>query len=60
MARPCGELCVEQRGAPTRWLPTSRAKGGKAIAVHGDFSRKEDIGKVFGEVKKTFDGWIRW
>jgi 3-oxoacyl-[acyl-carrier protein] reductase len=31
-----------------------KAKGGKAVAVHGDFSRKEDIGKVFGEVKKTF------
>jgi 3-oxoacyl-[acyl-carrier protein] reductase len=31
-----------------------KAKGGKAIAVHGDFSKKEDIGKVFGEVKKTF------
>jgi 3-oxoacyl-[acyl-carrier protein] reductase len=31
-----------------------KAKGGKAVAVHGDFSKKEDIGKVFGEVKKTF------
>jgi len=31
-----------------------KAKGGKAVAVHGDFSNKEDIGKVFGEVKKTF------
>jgi 3-oxoacyl-[acyl-carrier protein] reductase len=31
-----------------------KAKGGKALAVHGDFSKKEDIGKVFGEVKKTF------
>ena len=31
-----------------------KAKGGKAVAVQGDFSRKEDIGKVFGEVKKTF------
>jgi 3-oxoacyl-[acyl-carrier protein] reductase len=30
------------------------AKGGKAVAVQGDFSKKEDIGKVFGEVKKTF------
>jgi 3-oxoacyl-[acyl-carrier protein] reductase len=31
-----------------------KANGGKAVAVHGDFSKKEDIGKVFGEVKKTF------
>jgi 3-oxoacyl-[acyl-carrier protein] reductase len=31
-----------------------KAKGGKAVAVQGDFSRKEDIGKVFGEVKRTF------
>src|ERR1700760_919154 len=31
-----------------------KAKGGKAVAVHGDFSKKEDIGRVFGEVKKTF------
>jgi 3-oxoacyl-[acyl-carrier protein] reductase len=31
-----------------------KAKGGKAVAVHGDFSKQEDIGKVFAEVKKTF------
>jgi 3-oxoacyl-[acyl-carrier protein] reductase len=31
-----------------------KAKGGKAVAVHGDFSKKEDIGKVFAEVKKNF------
>jgi len=31
-----------------------KAKGGKAIAVQGDFSKKEDIGKVFAEVKRTF------
>jgi 3-oxoacyl-[acyl-carrier protein] reductase len=31
-----------------------KAKGGKAVAVQGDFSKKEDIGKVFAEVKKTF------
>jgi len=31
-----------------------KAKGGKAVAVQGDFSKKEDIGKVFGEVKKNF------
>jgi 3-oxoacyl-[acyl-carrier protein] reductase len=31
-----------------------KAKGGKAVAVQGDFSKTEDIGKVFGEVKKTF------
>jgi 3-oxoacyl-[acyl-carrier protein] reductase len=31
-----------------------KAKGGKAVAVQGDFSKQEDIGKVFGEVKKTF------
>ncbi len=31
-----------------------KAKGGKAVAVQGDFSKTEDIGKVFAEVKKTF------
>ncbi len=31
-----------------------KAKGGKAFAVQGDFSKQEDIGKVFAEVKKTF------
>jgi 3-oxoacyl-[acyl-carrier protein] reductase len=31
-----------------------KSKGGKAVAVQGDFSKKEDIGKVFAEVKKTF------
>src|ERR1700723_4517288 len=31
-----------------------KAKGGKAVSVHGDFSKQEDIGKVFAEVKKTF------
>jgi 3-oxoacyl-[acyl-carrier protein] reductase len=31
-----------------------KAKGGKAVAVQGDFSKQEEIGKVFGEVKKTF------
>ena len=31
-----------------------KAKGGKAVAVQGDFSKKEDIGKVFAEVKRTF------
>jgi 3-oxoacyl-[acyl-carrier protein] reductase len=31
-----------------------KAKGGKAVAVKGDFSKQEDIGKVFAEVKKTF------
>jgi 3-oxoacyl-[acyl-carrier protein] reductase len=31
-----------------------KANGGKAVAVQGDFSKKEDIGKVFAEVKKTF------
>jgi 3-oxoacyl-[acyl-carrier protein] reductase len=31
-----------------------KAKGGKAVAVQGDFSKKEDIGKVFAETKKTF------
>src|SRR5580704_17727594 len=31
-----------------------KAKGGKAVAVQGDFSKHEDIGKVFAEVKKTF------
>lgn len=31
-----------------------KAKGGKAVAVKGDFSKQEDIGKVFGEVKKNF------
>ena len=31
-----------------------KAKGGKAVAVQGDFSKKEDIGKVFAETKKAF------
>jgi 3-oxoacyl-[acyl-carrier protein] reductase len=31
-----------------------KSKGGKAVAVQGDFSKKEDIGKVFAEVKKNF------
>jgi 3-oxoacyl-[acyl-carrier protein] reductase len=31
-----------------------KAKGGKAVAVQGDFSKQEEIGKVFAEVKKTF------
>jgi 3-oxoacyl-[acyl-carrier protein] reductase len=31
-----------------------KAKGGKAVAVQGDFSKQEDIGRVFAEVKKTF------
>jgi 3-oxoacyl-[acyl-carrier protein] reductase len=31
-----------------------KAKGGKAVAVQGDFSKQEDIGKVFAEVKKNF------
>jgi 3-oxoacyl-[acyl-carrier protein] reductase len=31
-----------------------KSKGGKAVAVQGDFSKQEDIGKVFVEVKKNF------
>jgi 3-oxoacyl-[acyl-carrier protein] reductase len=31
-----------------------KAKGGKAVAVQGDFSKQEDIGRVFAEVKKNF------
>jgi len=31
-----------------------KAKGGKAVAVQGDFSKQEDISKVFAETKKTF------
>jgi 3-oxoacyl-[acyl-carrier protein] reductase len=31
-----------------------KAKGGKAVAVQGDFSKQEDIAKVFAETKKTF------
>jgi 3-oxoacyl-[acyl-carrier protein] reductase len=31
-----------------------KAKGGKAVAVQGDFSKKEDISKVYSETKKTF------
>jgi 3-oxoacyl-[acyl-carrier protein] reductase len=31
-----------------------KAKGGKAVAVQGDFSKQEDIGRVFAETKKTF------
>lgn len=30
------------------------ANGGKAIAVQGDFSKQEDISKVFAETKKAF------
>ena len=29
-------------------------KGGKAVAVQGDFSKQEDIAKVFAETKKQF------
>jgi 3-oxoacyl-[acyl-carrier protein] reductase len=31
-----------------------KAKGGKAVAVQGDFSKPEDIAKVFAETKKVF------
>jgi 3-oxoacyl-[acyl-carrier protein] reductase len=31
-----------------------KAKGGKAVAVGGDFSKQEDIVKVFAETKKAF------
>ena len=31
-----------------------KAKGGKAVAVQGDFSNQEDIARVFAETKKTF------
>lgn len=31
-----------------------KAKGGKAVAVQGDFSKQEDVAKVFAETKKTF------
>src|SRR5258708_25612597 len=31
-----------------------KAKGGKAVALKGDFSKQEDIAKVFDETKKTF------
>jgi 3-oxoacyl-[acyl-carrier protein] reductase len=31
-----------------------KAKGGKAVAVQGDFSKQEDISKVYAETKKTF------
>jgi 3-oxoacyl-[acyl-carrier protein] reductase len=31
-----------------------KAKGGKAVAVQGDFSKQEDIGRVFAETKKAF------
>ena len=30
------------------------AAGGKAIAVQGDFSKEEDIERVYGEIRKTF------
>jgi 3-oxoacyl-[acyl-carrier protein] reductase len=29
-------------------------KGGKAVAVQGDFSKQDDIARVFAETKKTF------
>jgi 3-oxoacyl-[acyl-carrier protein] reductase len=31
-----------------------KAKGGKAVAVQGDVSKQEDIGKLFAETKKAF------
>jgi 3-oxoacyl-[acyl-carrier protein] reductase len=31
-----------------------KAKGGKAVPVQGDFSKPEDIAKVFAETKKVF------
>ena len=31
-----------------------KANGGKAVAVQGDFSKQEDIARVFAETKKTF------
>jgi 3-oxoacyl-[acyl-carrier protein] reductase len=31
-----------------------KAKGGKAVAVQGDVSKQEDIGKLFAETKKVF------
>jgi 3-oxoacyl-[acyl-carrier protein] reductase len=31
-----------------------KTKGGKAVAVQGDFSKQEDIGRVFAETKKAF------
>jgi 3-oxoacyl-[acyl-carrier protein] reductase len=31
-----------------------KGNGGKAITVQGDFSKQEDIAKVFAEAKKTF------
>src|SRR5882757_658002 len=31
-----------------------KAKGGKAVAVQGDFSKQEDVVKVFAETKKAF------
>src|ERR1700709_1784451 len=31
------------------------AQGGRAIAVQGDVSRKEDIVRLFSETKKAFD-----
>jgi 3-oxoacyl-[acyl-carrier protein] reductase len=33
-----------------------KAKGGKAVAVHGDVSKQEDITKLFAETKKAFGG----
>jgi 3-oxoacyl-[acyl-carrier protein] reductase len=31
-----------------------KSKGGKAVAVQGDFSKQADIGRVFAETKKAF------
>src|SRR6266404_3816317 len=31
-----------------------KAKGGKAVAVHGDVSKQADISKLFAETKKAF------
>ena len=45
---------TSKRGRSDKVVAEIKAKGGKAVAVQGDFSKKEDIGKVFAEVKKNF------
>jgi 3-oxoacyl-[acyl-carrier protein] reductase len=46
--------CASSKEGADKVVAEIKAKGGKAVAVQGDFSKQEDIGKVFAEVKKNF------
>ena len=37
-----------------------KAKGGKAIAVHGDVAKAKDVQRLFAETKKAFGVWMCW